>query len=668
MQTIKQIIGLATYIFLQFLFIGCGGGGSETSKTTPPMQIINNPDNNVTVNIDTTSILNRPFYRVCGDNYEKYIFSDDETLIVSRTNSLDIKNTNTPKVKIEESYIDLYKDKYDVSELSAEPLIFTSTDNETNEDMTFYFTKENAKNNPSNACMDKYRRKEVYIYDKSGNAIESVLMYLNGNSVKREFSYRSDGSLSRISKVNFNAEGDETYRVTSDYDTLGNLSKSETTKNGDEFVRTYSYTYNIEGKVVSEKFETAEGILGETKFTYDEKGNLLTKNYNNTAGWDSKITYTYYKDGTNKTYNAYTRDLKGEIDTDKKEYNSKGILIKRFRESYDAEENFTGSTLEVYNDKHMLLKREEIDSKEIKTTKNYVYNTENQVISYVWTKTDGTYGETNTTYHSNGKVKDRVQKDYATDGTLAYDRDITYDDKGHTLTESYHYADGRGSETKYTYDSKGNKVTYSRKYLQSSGTYYVYDYTYYVDGSTKTETLTYYDAVGNVTSSRVYRYDENGERLTQEATDSEGVTTTNTYTYNTEGKVLSDTWVKSDGTYGETNTTYHSNGLRNKVDSYRYDNHGSVTYQEHREYDDKNHILLYKYTNEDGSGYIHIYNIHGERISFTYIYADGHKYTNLFSYYSNGNKKTEILTYYDIEGNITSSTMKEWDEEGNLIS
>ncbi len=126
------------------ILTACGGSGGDTK--TPPSNPTPNTNPSVDPKTNSNSLINRPFYRVCADRVEKYLFLDEETLVISKKYSKVNVSNSTLLVEIKGSDITIREDVYSASKPNIEPLTLKNSDSG---ELVFYFSREKAEKLPA---------------------------------------------------------------------------------------------------------------------------------------------------------------------------------------------------------------------------------------------------------------------------------------------------------------------------------------------------------------------------------------------------------------------------------------------------------------------------------------------------------------------------------------
>ncbi len=217
-----------------------------------------------------------------------------------------------------------------------------------------------------------------------------------------------------------------------------------------------------------------------------------------------------------------------------------------------------------------------------------------------------------------------------------------FDETGEKSRKTLYYVEGdilNWTDNVYEYGNIISSITYDKDGNVSGSKEYEYD----VNGNqTK---YTEYSSDGSVSGSKEYEYDVNGNQTKYTEYSSDGnVRWSEEYEYDVNGnqtKYVSYDWDGNVSRYIEYEYEYDVNGNQTKRVS--YDGDGNVRWSEEYEYDVNGNQT--KYVSYDGDG-----NASG--------------YTE-YEYDANGNQTKDIR--YNKDGNVSGSKEYEYDVNGNMI-
>ena len=233
--------------------------------------------------------------------------------------------------------------------------------------LTFFIFKSSFGQTVSKNEILKFKIKIIKTIDSEGK-IEKIEFYnpkgnihkqgsMNGDNkiqINKEYIYDKNDRL--IEERTFDFKGDIHTTTKYSYDNLNKLMKSEISQFG-EVDATWTFEYDKNGNKIKET--QISGTMGNsvTKYKYDSE-NLLTQEdkTNNSIGKEEQVTYTY---------------------------NPAKQLIEKKTLSYYF--NTTIKLTHIYNDKGNLVKLLENSSNGVSSTKTYLYNDKNLLISDSWT-------------------------------------------------------------------------------------------------------------------------------------------------------------------------------------------------------------------------------------------------------------------------------------------
>ena len=321
-------------------------------------------------------------------------------------------------------------------------------------------------------------------FDENGNKMREVF----DGDAEAIFTYTDGVSTSMKETSLHNAE--DTADYTLKYDTIGRIT--EIKRSTVDEVMTYTYDYveqtNTHAKVSLEWLELGGDEYSEKQtvtFTYNENGFMsqISEEFNE----DGEMYYT-----TEQIAYDDKGNVKGIIETDiepdddvhyveeyKMEYDAKGQLIKKERESKQIDTANNGATT--------------VTGRQIKT---YKYDENGNRTEY-----------SNERFNSDGDITEkRIYKyQYDANGNLTQQEELSYND-GTTLSYrslTKREYNERGQETKRTTCSFDD----DHETIQS---YTVYEYEYSADSYMTARKTTEYREDGKESRTETFTYDENG--------------------------------------------------------------------------------------------------------------------------------------------------------------
>jgi RHS repeat-associated protein len=422
-----------------------------------------------------------------------------------------------------------------------------------------------------------------YQYDEMGNLKKQS----DSTGLVELYDYDNQGR--QLSYIQEDASGSNKITTSKKYDKNGNV-RFEIDGKGYTTEKTYDSLNRLETVSL-----TVSGIRKTESYEYDANGNQTTS-----TDWRGNTSTNVY-DALNRLVEKHDP----YVLVQKLEYNKNNVQVK----SYDALDN---PTQYIYDKNNRLIAT--LDPEGHTTSQSY------DDVGNIKAKTDGR-GITTTTYDYDEFNRIKSVKNAKSEKT-----DYTYDLNGNMLSQT----DGNCNTTNYIYNAADKLV----KKIDQGGmagrvtiNAKTESYTYYADGSTKTQT----DRNGVNTT---FNYDIHGRLVSQTAGSS-----TISYTYDNNGNQLN--MLDSTGT---TTRTYDE---QNRVTGKTVPVIGSTTYG----YDGIESNGGYSETTADPKGNItkKVYDKAGRLVN---VIAGGK--TTTYTYYDNGSHKnvhyndgsTEEYTYY----------------------
>ena len=384
---------------------------------------------------------------------------------------------------------------------------------------------------PINLCQagDSYSYIMESAYNKSGKIVSIRLTGLtHGESIVLNYTYDNSGKMTKLSyQQSFLRPTTEYYFVNVDGVSYAAGAKVEYYENGavknvciDDFV---DFTFDQIGRVLSVNEDFVLNYEGNSKSpaSYTNGGDEIAIEYND-KGYITSLSQN------NKVLVAYTYDKNGNIVTESI-FDDDDCVINECQ--YDSKNNRTKITMTEYED----ASKTEIDEKSVK---EFTYNSKNMIVSVVatdyydgeegdkinilfeydsndrMTKAYRNYGEDTYVveyqYDSNGRPSSGIMVYYDSNGKVEYKEAVTkeYDSLNRVikLTNMQYKGDALVSKDvyEYEYDNKCRETKQTRTEYGKNGALFkgkvVYETTYDANG-VATETITEYDAYGNIIDS-----------------------------------------------------------------------------------------------------------------------------------------------------------------------
>lgn len=504
-----------------------------------------------------------------------------------------------------------------------------------------------------------------YKYDKNGNVLkESIKNNKVGDTTTYRNIYYTYDRLNRLTSAHTDEEGETRYT----YDEMGNITSMTTgiTSSDPGVTTRYSYTDDTRMLLLSE----TDPMGYSESYTYDNNGNVLTKT-------DKNGTVT------SNTYNGIDNVISTTVgeETTSYEYLEYGSPVKSIT-------NPSGSITYSYNNKGMVTS--EISARgDGEVTQTYSYDKNGNQTNITISKDGSRLINQNSTYNSLGQlteVKDNIKNE-----VLAK---YSYDKAGNVTEKKQN---GDSMITKYEYN-EGNLIksvenqTIADPLQKRAGTYSKYTYDYYLDGNRLNETdnigqtKTYtYDNAGRLTSERsarggggsqdgagelmLYKYDARGNRIEKDKFEgSKEELDEYMATYGSGISLMSiDLLFEEDDnryyhyTYDKNNRLTASSSYLNfyyeEKDNYTYDRNGNLLEDEYT-------LIFDDDAPENEEVYV------AEQYTKTYGYNDKNQ---MISYASTENNGTSASYAYDAIGQRISKTVNGvttnhiWDNNGNIV-
>ena len=410
---------------------------------------------------------------------------------------------------------------------------------------------------------NKLIRQETYERDKDGN-IQSYVQMSGDGSVLETGSYiydrkgnltsrsikAGDGTTLRVSNSTFDDQGNELTRHW--YYQDGSRTEFTYNENGDTKTQIsydrkgkqenrWEYTYDAQGRRSGSDWYNASNNLETTsKNEFDANDNVIRTTYYKANG---TVSYTYEYTFIGNDYQVMNTYISSYGET---EYTP----IRDIDGSYLLQfEHHTGEYSNYDTTRHYDLRGNTTDSTSynfdgsLNSTSEYSYDAYGTMLSYISTNysEDGSYR----TYEYDGDYNTIGSQSYDASGNLQTWNEYEYDSNGNQSKVICYNADGTVSyDTVYTYDETGKMTQYVYTSYQEGGGRYVT----ISDGDYNTLESMSYDANGNRTRYRYYKYDFNsfGEPDVQ-------------YCYDETGKLVSWTTYEYDANGNYVDSEYHYN-------------------------------------------------------------------------------------------------------------
>lgn len=327
----------------------------------------------------------------------------------------------------------------------------------------------------------------------------------------------------------------------------GMIIQTRTTENGVETKKNVC-TYDGEN-LIGQSYYKNGALSQNIIYTYNAQGWLTEHTVVRDYGSETYIKYEYYEDGTIKRQvqkEAYVDDT---FDEDIKEFDERGNLV------YHKDALNPGVTHQyTYNDNDQLL--EELsyhNDKPIKILRRTYDEAGHILTEFADCQWEESYNR-RYSYNENGELIKTEYLDMAGNEVDGYSQNI-YDEKGNLVRREEIYlwdADGEYSGYhNYLYDENGNLI-------EESGF-----------------TSFYPHAVGGLSITCTYTYDENGRKISQLSVE-DGEEMLSTWKYDEQGNVIEET--RGDYTYQYTydeagnliKKVYLENGAETRTETWTY--------------------------------------------------------------------------------------------------
>lgn len=266
-------------------------------------------------------------------------------------------------------------------------------------------------------------------------------------------------------------------------------------------------------------------------------------------------------------------DYKGAYNTfytildykDSKDYYDSISVVKGKTVTTSSKGNTSVTTVKYLLDTMgRIVKVEETSSNDNKSTREYSYNESGDVIKLVSTFSDS-FGN----------------------GTSIIE--YSYDSKGNRTKIFYTYVDVSTHISEFFYDEKGKVIMEISTY--SSGTINKYEYYYDNNDNLTKELHTYIDDKYTSTDTTMFFYDEDGNKVKEEATNSDGDTTTREYSFDDNGNIIKDVNTDPHGLKLTWTYSYDEKGNMIKL---TYEDYNGYTYVYEYFYDDSGNLIKLK--------------------------------------------------------------------------
>lgn len=319
-------------------------------------------------------------------------------------------------------------------------------------------------------------------------------------------------------------------------------------------------TYDENNNTLQSDYYLSDNLIESTVYTYDENGRTLTKTVTDQSGV-YEYTYTYDSQGdllceTSVTpYKPFRKTVYSNI------YSEDGALVQSIATSYDRTDAKTVKQVETFDFEGRLIAKEYYSGNDSIPTETFqrVYDSDGKLLTEVYDYSDPDRPSRKTQWEYDRKGRCLSESTYQ-DGVLFNRKLYTYDARGNLLetqddfqveteTKKKYY------RTEYTYDGKGNRLS-EKTYYSFNGNWEVFhqhlSYSYdkkgnlleekklSKDGSIVLSTAWTYDKAGNMRtkthmpgndSVQTSTYDEHGNLICYETTNSSGNSWKKTYHY-----------------------------------------------------------------------------------------------------------------------------------------
>ena len=226
--------------------------------------------------------------------------------------------------------------------------------------------------------------------------------------------------------------------------------------------------------------------------------------------------------GKNNLPKQYLLSLGNETAEVNYTYDYKGNLLKIIEKVPDGD--YSEYYDYTYDENDNLIKEIRAFSNGDYKIYEYTYNTNNQMILQDTINSNGEKQTKVITYDANGNIIKQIEENSYGKTIIEY----IYDDNNN-ITKHTYTTDGVKYVAEYTYDSKGNLIQ-------------------------KQETETFYE--NTEITNYIYTYDENGNKIEEVCTKSNGYSSTTKYSYDASGNLMQETHIDSSGNEKTTKYTY----------------------------------------------------------------------------------------------------------------